>query len=251
MDIGETWFQSFALVNCWLHATAPHALWRNAFWWVVNGCEWLSMVMNGCEWLWTVVNGDVTSQQFSYYRIGVEHLIGHMKRFNILGTRYRGRLDRDESSLVDALTVIASILSIRITMRPLRHHVPFVTVDELLSDGDDPSDWSDGDDNTVFTRRRRDHRDWRPGVEAKMNQHPTEWTTSSWWWGLVLSMDIWEEANGPHLSPHPIICPHLSCWWIDILVFICCVYSFYFGCFCYGVTTHHSIITSLHLFTVF
>jgi hypothetical protein len=79
----------------------------------------------------------------SWFRAGVEHVFGHMKRFAVIGSRYRGRLREDKGRIFAATVIIASTLAIRISHRPLRNHSWLLRFHE--DDVDD--DGGDDDDN--------------------------------------------------------------------------------------------------------
>jgi hypothetical protein len=67
----------------------------------------------------------------SWFRGGVEHVIAQLKRFNILGLKFRGQLMKNGwSFLQQANTIISGIVAIQIQRKPLRVHNPLLSDDE-------------------------------------------------------------------------------------------------------------------------
>src|SRR5689334_10014798 len=62
----------------------------------------------------------------SWYRAGIEHVFGQIKRFNILGTTFRGQIDKSWRFLQQVNTVIVAIIALQVARRPLRVHSPLI-----------------------------------------------------------------------------------------------------------------------------
>jgi len=66
----------------------------------------------------------------SWYRAGIEHVFGQIKRFNIVGTRFRGQIDKSWRFLKDVNSIIVAIIALQVAHRPLRVHSPLIDAEE-------------------------------------------------------------------------------------------------------------------------
>lgn len=83
----------------------------------------------------------------SWFRAGVEHFFGHLKKWDIIGTRYRGHVSSSVAPISAAVYVIACILAIRIELRPLRIHKSLLLAPDSSDDDDSDKDDVDIDDD--------------------------------------------------------------------------------------------------------
>lgn len=68
----------------------------------------------------------------SWFRAGVEHCIAQLKKFAIVGGRFRGRLDADGGKFLHAvLSVICGLVVLQVRASPLRTHIPLLGPEEL------------------------------------------------------------------------------------------------------------------------
>lgn len=90
-----------------------------------------------------------------WYRATVEHCIGYIKRFRILGSIYRGRITHSQIHLERALNIILHICSYDNQQTPHRTHPRLYDSDDEISEvedgeadeSDNSDDDSDEDDN--------------------------------------------------------------------------------------------------------
>jgi hypothetical protein len=80
--------------------------------------------------------GELTEEQedynvvHSWLRATVEHAIWQMKKFQILGGLYRGKVWRNSSNLSHCLTIVTRIIQLQTMQSPLRHHVDMDGADD-------------------------------------------------------------------------------------------------------------------------
>jgi hypothetical protein len=61
----------------------------------------------------------------------VEHMFAQFKKFQILGGRYRGQLEKDQGFLSDVIAIIAGIVYLQVSERPLRRHLDFLDDEDV------------------------------------------------------------------------------------------------------------------------
>ena len=90
-------------------------------------------------------------QVHRWYRATVEHAYGYVKRFRILGERYRGKLNSKQRTgfnhLHNALLVIANLCAYHNRCEPHRLHAPIPELVPTVEASDSDEEKSDGDDN--------------------------------------------------------------------------------------------------------
>ncbi len=106
----------------------------------------------------------------SWYRSTVEHTIGYIKRFNIIGGLYRGKVWRDCSFLYHACVVIMNCVSLHVSENPLRIHRYFDPDpdDEDDDNGDDGNAVDDAGDPDALPMGHEEKVDERNNADADM-----------------------------------------------------------------------------------
>lgn len=83
-----------------------------------------------------------------WYRATVEHSIGFIKRFRILGAMYRGRLCHSQIHLEHALKIIIHVCSFDNQQQPYRTHIPLCHSDDDVTESEAGDDISSSDDDS-------------------------------------------------------------------------------------------------------